>query len=169
MSRFLDVKLAAWAQSPPEHQEAAGGDPTSRDANDNESPLPAKGYDEGREERNDDEHGQSESQKKVRAIVEAIDARSVQVSMEQAKHGGQCCREWQGEFRVRGDKNAKQENEKQVEAGPRGVPRNIPMRPPANHASGRMHSTRREEPAPFCPARRASAIAGIKSSGLNSR
>lgn len=74
--------------APPKHERAAGGNPTSRDANDDQRPLPAKRYDERREERHDDEDGESESQKEVRAIVEAIDARAVQVSMKEAKQGG---------------------------------------------------------------------------------
>ena len=62
---------------PAEHEQAAGGNPTSHDENDDESPLPAKRSDEGREEGHDDGDGESESQKGVSAIVEAIDARSV--------------------------------------------------------------------------------------------
>jgi len=44
---------------PSQHEQAAGGKPTSRDANDEQSPLPGKGYDERREARNDDEDGDS--------------------------------------------------------------------------------------------------------------
>ncbi len=78
----------------PVHEQAAGGDPTSGDANADQSPLAAKGDDEGREEGNDNEDRDSESQKNVRATVETIDARSVQVSVEAAKKSGQYCDEW---------------------------------------------------------------------------
>lgn len=79
---------------PAKHEQAAGCNPTSGDANDDESPLLAKWHYERREERDDDEDGECEAKKGVCAVVEAIDARSVQVSVEEAKHGGQCCSEW---------------------------------------------------------------------------
>ena len=60
-------------------------------------------------------------------------------------------------------------NEKQVNEDPRGIPTNIPVRPPANQATGRIHSACREDPAPLCPARSVSAMTGIKSSGLKNR
>jgi hypothetical protein len=48
------------AYGPTEHGQAAGRNPASRDANDNESPLSAKGYDERGKECNDHEDGESE-------------------------------------------------------------------------------------------------------------
>jgi len=51
---------AGSAYVPTDHEQAAGRNPASRDANDNESPLSAKGYDERGKECNDHEDGESE-------------------------------------------------------------------------------------------------------------
>jgi len=57
--RSVQSPSAVRVESPAKHEQAAGGNPTSRDANDDQSPLPVKGYDERREARNDDDDGDS--------------------------------------------------------------------------------------------------------------
>jgi hypothetical protein len=162
--RFLDVKLAAWAQSPPEHQEATGGDPATGDANNNECPLTTQGDDKGSENRDHHENGKCQSYQGMAAIMPATavsTGREIFVFEIGVSHG---YLNGTGLNRFNDAMSPPRTGE-----GRGAAPTSMPIIPPLNHAIGTIHRTRRAKAGPRCPTRSANATTGIRSSGLKNR